>query len=168
MGILPMSILIFAIVIFLYALFRFVEDHNLKHIAKEHEMHAIHCWEKIVKNPHHINIVREKKAIRIMRKRYLQLKYKFKNDPKILADIAKDWQDYVHAIHEFISEKEVFEIDFGNRGGESDAVWRFKKRVASQIIRKDQIEGRFCRLLGISDMSMPHMELDTDIYKRKE
>jgi phosphopantothenoylcysteine synthetase/decarboxylase len=126
-----------------------------------------HCWEKIIKNPHHINIVREKKAIRIMRKRYLRLKYKLKNNPKMLADIAKDWQDYVHAIHEFISEKEVFEMDFGDHGGESDAVWRFKKRVSSQIIRKDQIEGRFCKLLGISEMSMQHMKLDTDIYKRK-
>jgi hypothetical protein len=41
MGILSISTLIFAILIFFHALFRFIEDRNLKHIAREHEMHAI-------------------------------------------------------------------------------------------------------------------------------
>ena len=159
MNIILIAISIFVTLIFLYLFFRFIQDQNLKHLAKDYEEYAIHCQNKIINNPHQINVSAEKMALKIMKKRYLQLKNNFKDNPRVLKEIAKDWRDYVHAIFEFMSEKEVFEIDFGDHLGDSAARDRFKKRVAASMIKKDKIEERFCRLLGISDISIKYIKL---------
>lgn len=166
MSILLTGILVFAALVFLYVLFRFIQDKNLRHLAREHETHANHYEEKITNNPHHINVMAEKEALKIMRKRYLRLVEKFKKDPKMLVEITRDWEHYAHAIFDFVSEKAVFEIDSEDHFGDPSARERFRKRVAASIIQKDKIEERFCKLLGINDISIKYIKLRA--YEREE
>ncbi len=167
MNTLVLYFLISLVFIFIYAVFKFVRDLNLKYTIKYNEQIATHYEEKIVKNPHNISITLEKEALRTMRERYLKLKHEFKNKPKILIELAKDWRGYVNTISDFLKEKELFEIDFGDHYGDSDAVRRFRRRVAPLIIKKDKIEARFCRLLGINNISMKHLAWGSYGTKRK-
>ena len=142
--------IIILVVVAIYAISRFLQRQNPKHIFENMER-AIEEIEKngnisrqVIFAERVIDVSELKEAIEEMEKKYIRLKEKFKHEPEKRIKVVRDWFDYLNALREFYFAAKLLDVDMEE--GASD---RFDEKIKEPVIRKDEIEKRFDELLEI-------------------
>lgn len=141
-------ITIFIIGVVTYLIYKFIQERSPESIIERLEKSAEFLRGQILENPLRppVGISNEEaiKTIEKMEAKYIRVKERFKHDATTRIKLAQDWSDYVHAVWESFSARQLLNVDM-----EEDAIERFEERVKEPWIIQEEIEKRFNEMLRI-------------------